>query len=401
MQKHSPFYKNQLEGVNISNENALEVYRGLEFLTKDIINQNESAFLSVPENEVAEIVTTSGTTGTPLAVKLTFSDIERLAINEKFSFELIGCTSDDVIQITTTLDKLFMAGVAYYNGALALGATVLRVGPGNTKFQWDNIFRHGVTTLVGVPSFIKHLMDYAEQNDIDFKKSPVKKVLCIGEPTRNPDMSFNALSQYIKDQWDLELYSTYASTEMATAFTECTAMNGVHMNSSLIFAEVVGEDGLPVENGAEGEVVVTPLGVEGMPFVKFKTGDICSVYYDKCSCGLDTLRLGPIIGRRNQLLKVKGTSIFPSSITGELDQLLLNHEYVVKAEMDEFGNDKVVVVLPKDFENDKTTIKKLINVLKASIRLTPELEFLSTKQIIQLKSNSNFRKKLKFLDNRV
>ena len=197
VQKHSPFYKNQLDGVEITIENTIEVYRSLDFLTKDVINENESAFLSVPNSEVAEIVTTSGTTGTPLAVKLTFSDIERLAINEKFSFELIGCTSEDVIQITTTLDKLFMAGVAYYNGALALGATVLRVGPGNTKFQWDNIFRHGVTTLVGVPSFIKHMMDYAAQNDIDFKNSPVKKVLCIGEPTRNPDMSFNALSQYI------------------------------------------------------------------------------------------------------------------------------------------------------------------------------------------------------------
>lgn len=397
-QKHSSYYKKQFDGQEISVENALAVYDALPSLTKSDLSGKEAAFLAVPKEDIAEIVTTSGTTGDPLTVYLTKNDIDRLADNEKFSFGIIGIGEEDVIQITTTHDKLFMAGIAYYKGAIAAGATVLRVGPGNPQYQWDNIMRHGVTTLVAVPSFIIHMLKYAEANGIDYKNSKIKKILCIGEPIKEEVLKPNTLAEQIIAKWDVKLYSTYASTEMATAFTECTAENGVHHNPDLIFAQVIDDKGHLAEDGAIGELVVTPLQTEAMPFVKYKTGDICRVFYEQCDCGLTTMRLGPIIGRKNHLLKVKGTSVFPSSVTNVLDSIQGLGLYYVAARKDEFGNDTLTVVLEKQWQEKNEDLKKIKDKLKARIRVIPNFEFRTIKHLKEKIDQTNIRKKVKFID---
>src|SRR5690606_23269695 len=134
------------------------------------------------------------------------------------SYQCMGMTAGQAVQLTTTLDRRFMAGLAYFLGARKAGIGVVRVGSGVPELQWATIDRVRPDAIVCVPSFLLTMIEFAEANDIDYRRSPVKKALCIGEPIRNPDFSLNALASRIRSKWDIELFSTYASTEMATAF---------------------------------------------------------------------------------------------------------------------------------------------------------------------------------------
>lgn len=397
---NSPYYQSILKDQKIDIDTLEDVYRNLPILGKSDISNRENEFLSIPKTNVAEIVTTSGTTGHPVSVYLSNNDLSRLAENENFSYDIIGIDQKDIIQISTTLDKLFMAGLAYYSGAIEKGATVMRVGPGNPEYQWNNIIKHRVTTLVAVPSFVKYMIDYAKENDVEYQNTSVRKILCIGEPIRNNDFKLNSLAQFISNEWNVDLFSTYASTEMATAFTECQTGNGVHANEELIFAEVIDENGQPVAEGEVGEVVVTPLQVEAMPLLKYATGDLCKVYYKQCSCGYKSLRLGPIIGRKNQLLKIKGTSIFPNSLIEVLNKIEGLDTFVIVADQDQYGNDSVSALIPEGVKKNNDLIKQIKRSFKANLRVVPELVFEKKEKIITSQENNNFRKKVKFIDNR-
>jgi phenylacetate-CoA ligase len=148
-----------------------------------------------------------------------------------------------------------------------------------------------------VPSFLLKLIDYAEQNGIDYNASSLKKAICIGENLRNSDFTLNTLEQRIHEKWHVPmLLSTYASTEMQASFTECEHQNGGHQQPELIITEFLDDAGNPVPEGEPGEVTITTLGVTGMPLLRFRTGDICCHYTSPCACGRNSIRLSPLEG---------------------------------------------------------------------------------------------------------
>jgi phenylacetate-CoA ligase len=110
----------------------------------------------------------------------------------------------------TTIDKRFMAGLAYFLGIRKMGGSVIRVGNGIPELQWDTIKRIKPNAIICVPSFILKIIKYAEEHGIDYRKSSIKKAVCIGENLREPDFSLNLLGKKIKEKWDIELFSTYA-----------------------------------------------------------------------------------------------------------------------------------------------------------------------------------------------
>ena len=122
------------------------------------------------------------------------------------------------------------------------------------------------------------LIQYAEEHDIDYQHSSIRRIIGIGEGLRNQDFSLNLLGSKIKEKWDVQLFATYSSTEMGATFSECEFGQGGHVHPELIIVEIIGDDGLPVPDGEAGEVVVTTLGVEGMPLLRFRTGDIACLF---------------------------------------------------------------------------------------------------------------------------
>lgn len=378
----SSYYKRVLaeSRVDIASIQTVEDISNLPFTTKDDLALYNDDFLCVPKSQIADFVTTSGTLSDPVAFYLTDADVERLAQNEAESFTCADGSGEDIYQLMTTIDRRFMAGLAYWMGARKLGAGMIRVGPGAPFLQWESIERFKPTTLIAIPSFIPKLIEYAEQNDIDFRASSVKSVICIGEPIRNPDFTLNELGKRITGQWDIKLYSTYASTEMGAAFTECSEGNGGHLNPDLLILEVVDDNGESVKDGEMGEVVVTTLGVEGMPLIRYKTGDLCNVYHQRCACGRDTSRLGPVVGRKQQMIKFKGTTIFPPAIFDVLDMVKEIDLYQVVISKNEFGNDNITILLSMQLQSEKFR-EMLHSLFKSRLRVSPEVQFITTQEL--------------------
>ena len=401
LKEKSVFYAEMFSRNNIKIEriSKLEDLRNIPVTTKDDLQKRNDDFLCVPKSKVADFITTSGTMGEPVTFAMTDNDLERLAYNEFISFSCADTTADDIYQLMVTMDKRFMAGLAYFLGLRKLGAGIIRIGPGLQEMQFESINRFSPTGLITVPSFIPKLVDYAELRGIDYRNSSIKKAVCIGEPIRNTDFSLNTLGNKITDKWDIKLYSTYASTEMGTAFTECSEGKGGHHHPEMIIVEFLDENNKPVAIGEPGEVTITTLGVEGMPLLRFKTGDICHHFTEPCSCGRNTIRLGPVIGRKQQMIKFKGTTLYPPAIYDVLNQIGQIQNYVVEVSTNHLGTDEILVKAGCITGNQKLE-KEIKDHFRATLRVAPEIEFHNPKEILKLQMPSNTRKPIIFIDKR-
>ena len=398
---NSKYYKTlfKTNKIDIKKIKTIKDLGNIPVTVKDDLSKYNDDFICVPKNKIIDYITTSGTLGDPVTFVMTDADLDRLAYNEYLSFACAGTTNKDVFQLMTTIDKRFMAGLAYFLGVRKMGAGIVRVGNGVPEMQWDSIKRFSSTVLITVPSFILKVIEYAEANDIDFKSSSIKKALCIGEPLRNPDLSSTLLSQKILSKWNIDLYSTYASTEMATAFTECSCKRGNHHHPELIIVEFLDDNNMSIQAGGAGEITITTLGVEGMPLLRYKTGDICHHYTEPCACGRNTIRLGPIIGRKNQMIKYKGTTLFPQAINDVLDHLSGIHNYVVEVTTNSIGTDDITVIIGADFPTPEFE-NKIKNSFKSKLRVTPTIVFESLSTIKTMQGFEINRKPIKFIDNR-
>lgn len=401
LRQFSPFYKEWFTQHNVNTDKirSIEDLHLIPTVSKEDLQQRNWDFLCVDKSKIAEYTTTSGTLGRPVIIPLTEKDLDRLTYNEYISFSCAGGTDEDIYQLMLTLDRQFMAGMAYYSGIRKLGAGVLRVGPGVPSLQWENIRRIQPTTIVAVPSFILKLIAFAEEHQIDINASSVKKAVCIGENIRNVDFSLNLLGKKITDKWNIQLFSTYASTEMQTAFTECKAGRGGHHHPELLIVELLDENDRPVAPGMPGEVTITTLGVEAMPLLRYKTGDICQYYEEPCSCGRQTKRLSPVIGRRKQMIKYKGTTLYPPALYDLLSDMEEVKEFVVEVFSNEIGTDEILLhVAP--VEESEDIDRRIKSYLQAKLRVIPQVKYCSVQDILKMQFPEGSRKPVKFVDNR-
>jgi phenylacetate-CoA ligase len=310
-----------------------------------------------------------------------------------------GLMRQDKVQLTVTLDKRFMAGLAYFAGLRKLGAGIVRVGPGNPELQWDTITRVGTTALVAVPSFVLRLIEFAEQKGIDYRTSGIRKIICIGEPIRHQDFSPNEIGRKILEKWPVQLHSTYASTEMSTAFTECLAGRGGHSIPELVIVECLDEHNHPVPDGTPGELTITTLGIEGMPLVRFKTGDITILHKEACACGDNGLRVGPILGRKNHMIKYKGTTLYPPALNDILNSIDQVISYFIEVYTNELGTDELVAHVFA--RNPGEALEKQIkDTFRAKLRVAPSIKFASKEEVEAIKFSPGSRKPVDFIDHR-
>jgi len=397
--KHSPFYREHLAGLGAETICSVDELVSLPVTTKEHLQQRNMDFLCVDQEKIIDYITTSGTTGSPVTFAATEKDLQRLADNEYASFLCAGGSSRDIYQLMLTLDRRFMAGMAYFLGLRKLGAGIIRVGPGNVLLQFDTIQRTSPTVLVTVPSFLLKLIEHAQKNNIDLSATSVRSVICIGEPIRDSAFNLNKLGRRIKSKWDIKLHSTYASTEMGAAFTECSAGIGGHLNPEMIVVEFLDENNQPVKEGELGEVTITSLAVEGMPLVRFKTGDICHHFTDTCSCGRNTLRLGPIVGRKNQMIKYKGTTLFPPAFYEILNEIEEVVNYIVVVSTNSIDTDDIEVLVGSK-EPSSLVEKKIKDHFRAKLRVAPSIRFLDPKEVNRQQYPGMSRKPLTFMDRR-
>ena len=398
--QHSRFYKKMFaeHHIDVTAINTLEDLQTIPPTTKQDLQAYNTEFLCVSPIDVVDYVTTSGTLGEPVTFALTENDLQRLSYNEASSFTMAGCTNEDVMQLMTTIDRRFMAGLAYFLGARELGCGIVRVGNGIPELQWDTIKRVKSTVCMVVPSFLTKMIEFAEKNEIDFNASSLKRAICIGEALRTPEGELTTLGKRINEKWPtLELYSTYASTEMQTSFTECEMHQGGHIPADLIIVELLDENNQPVEDGMPGEVTITTIGVEGMPLVRFKTGDICIRFNEPCKCGRTSARLSSVIGRKGQMIKFKGTTIYPPILFDILDNISDVENYIVEVFTNSLGTDQIQIRIGSSNHSD-AFVKQIKDIFRAKVRVAPDIKFESAELIARLQMPPMSRKVVKFFD---
>ena len=399
LEANSPFYQKLFKesNIQISDIQTLEDLQKIPTTSKNDIQQNNDDFFCIPQSQIVDYSTTSGTLGDPVTFGLSDNDLERLAYNEAISFACAGIQKGDVVQMITTIDKRFMAGLAYFLGLRKMGASVVRMGPGIPELQWDSIFRYKPKYLITVPSFLLKMIDYAEKHGIDYKNSSVFGAVCIGESIKNQDFTDNILSQKIKEKWNIQLYSTYASTEMSTAFTECEHQIGGHQHPELIITEILDDEGNPVKDGESGELTITTLGVEALPLLRFKTGDLVKAHYEPCKCGRNTMRLGPVVGRKQQMIKYKGTTLYPPAMNDILNDFegILCYQIVIQS--NEIGLDEIIIKLSTEREEESFE-GEVRDHFRAKLRVSPKIEMLDFDVLSKTVFNPNSRKPITFID---
>ena len=400
--EHSAFYKRLFKehNINVSAIKTLSDLTKLPTTCKDDLQRDNDAFRCVPKSAIVDYASTSGTLGTPITFGLTDNDLNRLAYNEAISLACAGIKKGDVVQLMTTIDRRFMAGLAYFLGVRQLGASIVRVGAGIPELQWDSIRLYEPTYLIAVPSFLLKMIAYAEKNGIDYEASSVKGVVCIGESLRNQDFSNTLLAEKIAEKWKgIKLYSTYASTEMSTTFTECEYQQGGHHHPELIITEVLDDAGNRVGENESGELTITTLGVEAMPLVRFRTGDIVTMHTGTCACGRNTARVSPVLGRKQQMIKYKGTTLYPPVLMDLLTNFEEIENYIIEISTNSILTDEILIRIGTRTPTEALK-ERISNHFRAKIRVVPKIEYCDIAELERELYPLGSRKPMKFIDKR-
>jgi phenylacetate-CoA ligase len=186
---------------------------------------------------------------------------------------------------------------------------------------------------------------------------------------------------------------------MGTAFTECSAQQGGHHHPELIIVEILNEENIPVKDGDVGELTITTLGVEGMPLLRFKTGDMMSVHTNQCDCGRNTLRLSPVIGRKQQMIKYKGTTLYPPAMLNVLNDFKDIDSFVIEISNNDIDTDDIVVKIASN-NPSKELLKEIENHFRTKLRVKPTIQIHAKNEIQMLQYSEMSRKPILVIDKR-
>jgi phenylacetate-CoA ligase len=310
-----PFFRERFRNIGLKPEDIRELgdIRKLPFMSKDDLRQNYPFGLSaVPLNEIVEIHASSGTTGTPTVELYTLRDIdvwgECMARCEAMS----GLTKNDVFQITPGFG-MFVGGFGMYYGARKINATIVPTGVGfsERQVQFAKDFR---TTMLGsIVTYTFRLAEVAKQLGMDPAKDLQIRKMIVGAEQWSQD-----LKDRIRKIWNADVYDVYGLTEMQGNGTanDCYLHEGMHNWDDHFLLEIVDpKTGDPVEPEERGEVVMTSLSKEAMPKIRYRTRDV-SFLYDtfKCDCGRTHSKIGWIVSRTDDMVKVSGVNIWPTMV---------------------------------------------------------------------------------------
>lgn len=283
----------------------------LPFTGKDILRESYPLKMAcVPRDQIVEMHMSSGSTGTPVVMPYTRSDLDQWAECMARCYRMSGAKPGDATQITP-LFGLFNGGFGMYHGARAAGLFVIPAGPGNTARQIRLARDLKTRVFTGVVSYGIRLMEVlAEEKE----SLPELEIGIFGA-----EVFSDSMKKKISSGLDIDVFDIYGMTEsggVGTLGMDCPAHDGIHVWEDQYILEVIDpKTGEPVDDGEEGELVFTSLTRQALPMIRFRTADLTHVISrDRCECGRTHIRLAPITGRRDDMLIVKGVNFFPRQI---------------------------------------------------------------------------------------
>ena len=308
--KSDNFYGRRLEEAGIGEVKSVDDFLRLPFSQKqDLREAYPLGLMAVPEEEIVRIHSSSGTTGTPVIIPYTAKDVGDWAEMFRRCYETAGITKKDRIQITPGYG-LWTAGIGFQAGAEKLGAMVIPMGPGNTKKQLQFMHDMKSTVLCATSSYALLLAEEIRREDCADQIYLKKGV--IGSERWGEKMR-----RRIKNELDIQIYDIYGLTEIygPGIGISCDYECGMHYWDDYIYLEIIDpKTGKNVPDGEWGEIVITTLVKEGAPLIRFRTHDISRIIPGECRCGSRFPRIDTIMGRSDDMVKIKGVNVFPKQI---------------------------------------------------------------------------------------
>lgn len=362
------FYAEKLKDVDIDGIRTQEDFETLPFSEKaDLRNAYPLGLSAVPEEDIVRIHSSSGTTGTPVIIPYTQKDVDDWAELFRRCYEIAGVTKKDRIHITPGYG-LWTAGIGFQLGAEKLGAMTIPMGPGNTDKQIKFMEDMESTVICATSSYALLLAEEIEKRGVKNKIKLKKGV--IGSERWGEKMRAR-----IADELGVQLYDIYGLTEVygPGIAINCEYNTGMHYFDDFLYFEIIDpKTGRVLPDGELGELVITTLQKEGAPLIRYRTHDLTRIVPGKCPCGRSYPRIDVILGRTDDMVKVKGVNIFPGQIDDLLKELKgASSEYQVFIDHAE-GKDQMTVFVETalDGERKKAVEKSMKDLFKTRIGLT-------------------------------
>ncbi len=322
-------FKMQEKGIKPGDIDCLEDLQSLPFTVKnDLRDGYPYGMFSCPLSEIVRIHASSGTTGKPTVVGYTKNDLEHWAECVARALVMAGADKSSVVQVSYGYG-LFTGGLGLHNGAEYLGASVIPMSSGNTQKQLLLMKDFKSTILCCTPSYALTIAEKANQEGIGHKDISLKSGIFGAEPWTQ------AMRDEIESRLGLKAFDIYGLSEIMGPGVSCSCQRqeGLHIQEDFFIPEIVDPDTLEVlPDGEIGELVITTIGKEGIPLIRYRTRDICYLIRETCSCGRTTVRMSRILGRSDDMLIIRGVNVFPSQIEEVIagfDELTLNYKIIV------------------------------------------------------------------------
>jgi len=374
-------------GVNPDAVRCLDDIRRLPFTTKkDLREAYPDGLLAMPHADMVRMHVSSGTTGAPTVIYHTKNDLDWWASLMARCMHMVGIRPTDVFQNMSGYG-LFTGGLGIHYGAERLGCLTIPAGAGNTKRQIKLITDFKVTAVHIIPSYALHLANVLRDMGVDPASLPIRFALVGAEPYTE------AARRRLEEMFDMKVYNSYGLSEMngpGVAF-ECTEQHGMHLWEDAYIAEIVDpETGEPVPEGELGELVMTTLGREGMPVIRYRTRDLTRFLPGPCPCGRVHRRIDRIAGRCDDMIIIKGVNIYPMQVEAILMAMPeVGQNYLI--ELDRVGvMDQITIkveVKEEFFVEDMRALtglqKRITSRLRDEILVTPKVELVEAKSLPQ------------------
>lgn len=308
--KNSEFYGRYFKDIDPCDILTHEDFLKLPFTDKnDLRNAYPLGLMATSDKDIVRIHSSSGTTGTPVIIPYTKRDVDDWAIMFKRCYETAGLTNLDRIQVTPGYG-LWTAGIGFQTGAELLGSMVVPMGPGNTDKQIKMMIDMQSTALCATSSYALLLAE-------EITKRGLKNEIKLKKGIIGSERWGEKMRRRIASELGVSLYDIYGLTEIygPGIAMSCDYECGMHYWDDYLYFEIIDPKTLePVPFGEVGELVITTLYKEGAPLIRYRTHDLTRFIEGECKCGLKYPRIDTLIGRSDDMVKVKGTIIFPSQI---------------------------------------------------------------------------------------
>lgn len=357
----------------------------LPFTTKQDLRDNYPyGMFAVPNSEIVRIHASSGTTGNPTIVGYTHNDLDIWQECIARCLAAYGLTNNDIFSVSYGYG-LFTGGLGAHYGAEFLGATVIPASTGNTEKHVKLIRDLGITGIASTPSYALYLAETIEKMGIDVKDLKLRIGAFGAEPwTEN-------MRREIESRLRINAYNLYGLSEImgpGVAY-ECECKNGSHIAEDHFYPEIISPDTLEnLPAGQKGELVFTTLTKEGMPLLRYRTKDLCSIMEGECPCGRTNVRISRIMGRSDDMLIIRGINVFPSQVESvilEMQEFEPHYQLIVDR-VNNLDTLQVLVEVRKEYLSDEISRmlamkKRLADKLKSVLTVGAEVKLVEPNTI--------------------